>query len=175
MRDTRWQHRRSTIRSRHHRPPAIGPLGTPGALYRARLGAVLMLLPFAYMLSTSLKTLGEVFTTPVKWIPKELRWDNYRDCAARAPDRPLFPQQPLRRRLRDPPQPADLLAGRLQLRQVPTIRAANLLFGVVLATMMIPLASMIIPLFMVVRDLRLGRLLLGAHPSRPGPAPSASS
>ncbi len=32
-------------------------------------GAVLMLLPFAYMLSTSLKPLNEVFSTPVKWIP----------------------------------------------------------------------------------------------------------
>src|SRR5829696_1780462 len=40
-------------------------------------GAVLILLPFAYMLSTSFKNTGEVFKTPIQWIPSELKWDNY--------------------------------------------------------------------------------------------------
>src|SRR3712207_6353674 len=40
-------------------------------------GAVLMLLPFAYMLSTSFKSTGEVFQTPIQWVPGELRWENY--------------------------------------------------------------------------------------------------
>ena len=38
---------------------------------------MLILLPFAYMISTSLKPLSEVFTTPVKWIPSESKWDNF--------------------------------------------------------------------------------------------------
>ena len=58
-------------------------------------------------------------------------------------------------RLGDPAESADLLAGRLQLRQVP-LSGRNLLFGTVLATMMIPLASMIIPLFIVVKRSGLG-------------------
>jgi multiple sugar transport system permease protein len=36
-----------------------------------------MLLPFAWMLSTSFKTAGEVFLQPPRWIPRELHWQNY--------------------------------------------------------------------------------------------------
>ena len=40
-------------------------------------GAFLVLLPFAYMISTSLKNTGEVFKTPIQWIPHKLKWDNF--------------------------------------------------------------------------------------------------
>ncbi len=40
-------------------------------------GAVLMLMPFAWMLSTSLKPPHELFTVPPTWIPSELRLDTY--------------------------------------------------------------------------------------------------
>ncbi|KRF09629.1 sugar ABC transporter ATP-binding protein [Paenibacillus sp. Soil766] len=37
-----------------------------------------MVLPFIWMLSTSLKGQAEVFVFPVKWIPSVFRWDNYK-------------------------------------------------------------------------------------------------
>jgi len=36
-----------------------------------------MLIPFAWMLSSSLKFNKDVFTFPMQWIPKEPRWANY--------------------------------------------------------------------------------------------------
>jgi len=36
-----------------------------------------MLIPFAWMLSSSLKYNKDVFTFPMQWIPKEPRWANY--------------------------------------------------------------------------------------------------
>jgi multiple sugar transport system permease protein len=36
-----------------------------------------MLLPFAWMLSSSLKFNKDVFTFPMQWIPQEPRWENY--------------------------------------------------------------------------------------------------
>ncbi len=39
--------------------------------------AIVMLVPFAWMLSASLKLDKDVFTMPIQWIPKEPRWDNY--------------------------------------------------------------------------------------------------
>lgn len=39
--------------------------------------AVLMLVPFFWMFSTSLKSLGEVFEYPPKWIPRQPHWENY--------------------------------------------------------------------------------------------------
>src|SRR5215216_5087207 len=40
-------------------------------------GSVVMLLPFAWMLSTSLKRPPEIFTYPPIWIPSQVAWDNY--------------------------------------------------------------------------------------------------
>jgi multiple sugar transport system permease protein len=39
--------------------------------------AVVSLLPFAWMISTSLKQRFEVFIYPPVWIPERLQWDNY--------------------------------------------------------------------------------------------------
>lgn len=41
------------------------------------LGSAVMLVPFAWMLSTSLKESFQVFSVPVKWIPSPIKWDNY--------------------------------------------------------------------------------------------------
>ena len=116
------------------------------------LFAALMLLPFAYMLSTSLKSLNEVFTTPIQWIPSQLRWDNFTTALREHPIAHYF-------------RNSLLVAVSVTLLNLLTCSLAgysfakfrypgrDLLFGMVLATMMIPLASMIIPLFIVVRDL----------------------
>jgi multiple sugar transport system permease protein len=39
--------------------------------------AILMLLPFVWMLSTSFKINGEVFIFPIQWIPNKWNFDNY--------------------------------------------------------------------------------------------------
>jgi multiple sugar transport system permease protein len=116
------------------------------------LGAILMLLPFAYMISTSFKSLGEVFRTPIQWIPSELRWDNY--------ETPLR-EHPIGRYFRN----SFIVGFSVTLLNLLTCSLAgysfakfkylgrDLLFGIVLATMMVPLASMIIPLFILVKNL----------------------
>ena len=43
---------------------------------------VLFLLPFAWMLSTSLKPLGETMTLPPRWLPTHAQWRNYPDAIA---------------------------------------------------------------------------------------------
>ena len=40
-------------------------------------GCAVMLLPFAWMISSSLKTEADVFTFPIQWIPSSPRWKNY--------------------------------------------------------------------------------------------------
>ena len=47
--------------------------------------AASMLLPFVWMLSSSLKLNKDVFTFPIKWIPEEPRWKNYSDIWTRIP------------------------------------------------------------------------------------------
>lgn len=41
--------------------------------------AIAFLIPFAWMISTSLKPDVEAFTIPMKWIPDDPRWENYRE------------------------------------------------------------------------------------------------
>ena len=67
-----------------------------GTRRRVKLGHVLvvvtaiviglvMLAPFAWMLSASLKLNKDVFTFPIQWIPTQLRWQNYVDIWTKIP------------------------------------------------------------------------------------------
>ncbi len=42
-------------------------------------GAVIILLPFGWLVSTSLKRPAEVFVSPPQWIPPDPQWSNYRE------------------------------------------------------------------------------------------------
>lgn len=56
------------------------------ALYAVLIAlAFLMLIPFAWMLSASLKLDKDVFTFPIEWIPKNPRWQNYIDIWSTIP------------------------------------------------------------------------------------------
>ena len=45
----------------------------------------LMLIPFLWMLSASLKMNKDVFSFPIKWIPENPRWKNYVDIWTKIP------------------------------------------------------------------------------------------
>jgi multiple sugar transport system permease protein len=47
--------------------------------------ALIMLLPFAWMLSASLKLDKDVFRIPIEWIPKDPQWSNYETIWTRIP------------------------------------------------------------------------------------------
>lgn len=56
------------------------------ALYVAVIAIVaIMLLPFAWMLSASLKLDRDVFSFPIEWIPPQPRWQNYIEIWQRIP------------------------------------------------------------------------------------------
>jgi ABC-type glycerol-3-phosphate transport system permease component len=48
-------------------------------------GAVLMVAPLVWMVSTSLKPEGDVFLVPVQWIPKHILWSNYPEALTFVP------------------------------------------------------------------------------------------
>lgn len=47
--------------------------------------ALLMLIPFAWMLSASVKLSKDVFIFPIRWIPENPRWQNYIDIWTKIP------------------------------------------------------------------------------------------
>ena len=68
-------------RVREETPPGRNRRGEP--VRRIVRYAVLIalcavvLLPFAWMISSSLKTNEKVFTVPIRWLPESFQWDNY--------------------------------------------------------------------------------------------------
>ncbi|MCI9360257.1 MAG: carbohydrate ABC transporter permease [Hungatella sp.] len=49
------------------------------------LMAVIMLVPFAWMISASLKLEKDVFSFPIVWIPKDPQWSNYQEIWKKVP------------------------------------------------------------------------------------------
>jgi multiple sugar transport system permease protein len=51
------------------------------------IGSIIMFAPFAFLISSSLKTELQVFQFPIQWIPDPVRWSNYLEALT---DKPFF-------------------------------------------------------------------------------------
>jgi multiple sugar transport system permease protein len=126
------------------------------------LGAIIMLLPFVWMLSTSVKPADQLFTVPPTWLPRPIQWENY----AKAMGAGNFGRYAMN----------SLFLGLANLVTNVVLSALagyafarlrfpgrNALFVLVLATLMVPYQVTIIPLFVIVRHIPLfgGNDLLG--------------
>ncbi|WP_425498964.1 carbohydrate ABC transporter permease [Oerskovia flava] len=76
----------ATLNPLNRRPRDAGRSAVAKALgYSAMIvAAAAILLPFAWMVISSLKTNNQVFTVPVTWIPDPIVWQNYLDIWARS-------------------------------------------------------------------------------------------
>ncbi|WP_246079108.1 carbohydrate ABC transporter permease [Paenibacillus piri] len=116
------------------------------------IGALMMVMPFVWMLSTSLKQPGTEFVFPPQWIPEKFDWSNYPGALDRVP---LFTQ--MLNSLK--------VASLITIGQVATSATAayafarmrfpgrEWLFVVYLATMMVPEHVKLIPQFVVMNYL----------------------
>jgi multiple sugar transport system permease protein len=113
---------------------------------------ITMLLPFLWMISTSLKAPGDIFILPPKWIPNPPQWNNYVR---------LFEVLPFGRFLLNSLKISSLATlGALLSCSMAAFAFArlnfpgkNLLFAIIMATMMIPFHVTLIPLFALFRQL----------------------
>jgi multiple sugar transport system permease protein len=116
-------------------------------------GSGLMLLPFLWMLSTSLKEPSEIFTYPPIWIPRRLAWENYAQAIAAMPFGRFYLNSLI---VASSVTALQLLTSSLagfafaRLR----FRGRDVLFLLYLATLMIPFQVTMIPNFILVRYLR---------------------
>ena len=131
----------------------------------ATLGLVslFMLLPFVWMVSTSLKVDAEIFTPGIKWIPSELDWENYTYIFRDLNMEVLFRNTIFVTLIAVVAQiilcsMAGYAFARLRFR------GRNLLFVAILITMTVPFEVLVLPLFILVRRFPLagGTDLLGS-------------
>jgi multiple sugar transport system permease protein len=111
-----------------------------------------MLLPFIWMLSTSLKEPREIFTYPPVWIPTRFAWDNYLEAVSAMPFGRFYVN-------------SFFVAVSVTFLQLLTsslaafafarlrFRGRDALFLLYLATLMVPFQVTMIPNFIVVRFL----------------------
>jgi multiple sugar transport system permease protein len=127
----------------------IGKLAVYGLLL---LGCALVLLPFLWMISTSLKKPGTEFTFPIEWIPVPPRWHNYPQAWTALPFNTWL--------VNTLTITGFSIIGHLLSSALIGFGFAridfpgrNLLFTLVLATMMLPYPAVIIPLFLLYKNL----------------------
>lgn len=112
------------------------------------LGAVIMLLPFLWMVSTSFKNENEIFTMPIKWFPRAATINNY----ARALEVVSIFKCMLNTLIIAIPK----IIGEVFISALVVFgfarfqfKGRNFLFMIMLATMMLPYEVTMIPTFMV--------------------------
>lgn len=116
--------------------------------------SLMMVLPFVWMLSASLKAETEIFGFPIKWIPETFRWDNYSEVWTSVPFHLYY-------------------LNTIKIAVITTILViinsslagyafakikfpeSNRVFFIYVATMMIPYQVMMIPQFMLMNKLGL--------------------
>ena len=111
-----------------------------------------MLIPFLFMISTSLKSADEVFSIPFKWFPKKVMLENYIYMWQNAPwGRYFFNTLIIT---------VSVIVGQVFTSSLAaysfsrlTFKGRDLMFFIYLGTMMIPFQVIMIPTFTIVKKL----------------------
>ena len=129
-------------------------LGSAGYYIVAVLLAVIALVPFVWMISTSLKSRGALMSIPIEWIPAEPTLDAYGEVFSRFPflktiGNSLFITCSFTLLTIISASMAAFAFAKIRFR------GSRLVLGLYLATMMIPTQVTMIPLFVVMNKLGL--------------------
>ncbi|MGX7164720.1 carbohydrate ABC transporter permease [Enterococcus massiliensis] len=118
------------------------------------LGAISMLIPFLWMISTSLKEEAEVFTFPVTWIPKSFKWENYKQAIQIGNFGRIFFNSTF---VALATTILALLFNSMAAYAFSKFKfkGRNVLFIILLATMMIPGQVIMIPIYLLFREMHL--------------------
>jgi len=116
------------------------------------LGIGVMLLPYFWMVSSSLKTGAEVFELPIRWIPQVPQWQNFRDALSRGSFGTYFYNSGV---VAVAVTVANVLLCSLAGYGLAKFRFPyrELSFRVILSTLMLPLEIVLVPTFLVVQQL----------------------
>ena len=116
------------------------------------LGAAVVAVPIYWMFSSALKTSPEILAIPIRWVPSQPRFHNFADAWNSAPFYTyLFNSVFVALAVTLSTLLFASLTGHALAKY--SFPGRDVCFGFVLSTMMIPFSVIIIPLFVLVRDL----------------------
>lgn len=131
-----------TLLNRHGaRPPVLTHLVLTG-------GGLLMLIPFFWLVSSSLKAPHEIYVFPPQWIPNPVHWSNYREVFAVVPVLGYALNTVIVTILGTA---GIVISSALAAYSFARLRfrGRDLLFGAILATLMLPFAVTMIPTYIL--------------------------
>ena len=133
----------------------MGPPGWPLTL----LG-ILWMVPFLWMVSTSFKGIDEVYAFPPRFLPQEIHWSNYLDAWQAVPFGRFFFNSLF---VATATTVAVVVTSSMAGYSFARLRfpGRDMIFLAYLATIMIPFPVLIIPLFILMRQLGLVDTLAG--------------
>lgn len=118
------------------------------------LCSISMLIPFLWMISSSLKDVQELYAIPPYWIPKHIAWENYVYMFEQAPWLVYFGNTIL--------ITVCTILGQLLTCSMAAyafarlnFKGKNILFIIYLGTMMIPFQAVMIPQFKIIKYMGL--------------------
>ena len=157
----------SELQSQSRPAARVRPAPAFGAsLYRVAIygilivAAIIAMVPFLYVISTSLKDNASLFSYPPEWIPSEPTLINFQTLLSEYPYlRWTFNSLVVATTVTAIKVIIDSMAGYAFAKM--TFPGKDALFLVVLMTLMVPFAATLIPLFIIVRDLKLTNTYLG--------------
>lgn len=114
--------------------------------------SLVFLIPLAWLLTTSLKAQGEVFAYPPVWIPEEWQWSNFQEAVDRAPLWTWLKNTVMVTFLAviGTVLSSSLVAYGFARLEFP---GRNILFILLLSTMMLPDVILLVPSFILFREL----------------------
>lgn len=117
------------------------------------MGGVVICIPFFWMISTSLKQQMDVYLFPPQWIPEPVQWDNYRQVMTFWPFWPYVGNSVF---VSVGSIVGKLFASSLAAYGFARLRAPgrNVIFIILLSTMMLPSQVTLIPQFILFSKLR---------------------
>lgn len=123
-------------------------------------GAAVMILPFLWMLSTSLKPPAEIFETPIRWIPSQIYFQNYINAITSFPFFKFFMNSII--------VTTGIICGQLLTSVCAAyafarmdFKGRDILFVILLAGLMLPAQTIMIPMVLMLKNLGLLNTLQG--------------
>jgi multiple sugar transport system permease protein len=116
------------------------------------VGAVLMAAPFLWLLSSALKDPSKIWLFPPQWIPNPVRWSNFTEALTSAPF-PVYARNTLGIVLAN--EVGVLVSASLAAYGFARLRfpGRDLIFMVLLSTIMLPWAVVMVPNYIIFRQL----------------------
>ncbi|MGN0293155.1 MAG: carbohydrate ABC transporter permease [Lachnospiraceae bacterium] len=116
------------------------------------LGAVFILLPFIWMILTSVKPDSEVLKMPPQWIPSKIQWENFAEAYHAVPFFTYFKNSVIVTVCITICELATTVLAAFAFAQLE-FRGKNLLFMLLIATMMVPGEILVIPNFVTLANM----------------------